>query len=154
MPRTRGRSLPRSGQIPLAPRGTTGLWLREYALKNQGRSPMHNLFTNCSRLTTLSASFENARTRTRPPNRSNLWRNSDLFRKLRLGVSVLGTRNGNAMQIGPAPGSTPSCHERELTPFRLSPRDINNAQIAQKRACDGKVELQSRPPGQSHLTNP
>ena len=61
----------------------------------------------------------------------------NLFRKLRPGVSVVESKHGNPMEIGPAPGSAPSRHEPELTALRLSPQNIN-VQVARKRGCNRK----------------
>ena len=65
------------------------------------------------------------------------WQKPNLFRKLRPGVSVVGSKHGNPMQIGPVIDGAPSRHEPELTALRLSPQNIN-AQVARKRGSNRK----------------
>ena len=65
------------------------------------------------------------------------WPAPNLFRELRPGVSVVGSKHGNPMQIGPVIDGAPSRHEPELTALRLSPQNIN-VQVARKRGCNRK----------------
>src|SRR5947199_6661215 len=57
-----------------------------------------------------------------PPVRWTFWPAPNLFRKLRPGVSVVGSKHGNPMQIGPVIDGAPSRHEPELASFRLFSR--------------------------------